>query len=155
MATRTQRGRGRGRGRQRFGHSQLRLLPRPRRTSASDVAICGTSSSLQAHSHSPLSPHSLLPFPLSATVQIHGLNYHDWSVTRSAPGVRVEGWKGSRTQRESGISELCHARVQLSTTICWYVCACRVRMRCDVTLVATGCRFGDRWRWPCTTRSAL
>lgn len=102
MPTRTQR-RGGSRGRRRFGHSPLHLLLRPRRASASDVAFCGTSSSLQ--SGSPLSP-------LYATVQTYGPDFHDWNVTRSLPGVRVEGFlKGSEGP---GISDLCRTRLHLS-----------------------------------------
>jgi hypothetical protein len=95
----------------------LLLRPRRRKASASDVAGCGTSSSSLCRSacllSSLLSPFSLSPFflsppspsPLSpnAPAQMNGPNFHDWSIVRSQPGVRVEG-------QSKGIPELCHTR---------------------------------------------
>jgi hypothetical protein len=126
MPTRTQ-GRG-GRGRRQFGHSPPHLLLRPRRDSASDVAICGTSPSLQRRS--PFLPSSFPPKKRNRSSE-----YTDPTSTIGASlgAYRGLGWRVRKGSKGSGISDLCRHPLHLSATICWYVDACRVRMRCGVT----------------------
>jgi len=88
---------------------------------------------------------------ISCAVQIHGPKFHDRSVARSLPGVRVEGDGKERKQGVRIPRSDVTPRLHLSATICWV----RVRVSCvHTSRIVTGFRFGDLWRCAFHARSA-